>query len=222
MFAFALWDRLGSGSLLAQDRLGMKPLFLFHGPHTLVFEVRTKITASGSGRSREADEEALSSRPAAAMCPAPWAAFRGNAEAHSASIVENGAPTRAMLDPSISAQTARPREALIDELPRAAPGIRSPAPGERCADRRFSAAASIPCGRRVDVPTCHWPCRTLLVGFDEARRARPRWPRLGTDHHQLIVRPTRWRSIDSSGTTTSLSPILGVAVNGTVEAIARR
>ena len=49
MFAFALHDRSQNPMLLARDRLGIKPLFLFHGPEGVVFGSELKaVMASGS------------------------------------------------------------------------------------------------------------------------------------------------------------------------------
>jgi asparagine synthase (glutamine-hydrolysing) len=61
MFAFAIWDRSNRSLLLARDRLGIKPLYLYRDSEHLVFGSELKAILACSDIERRIDPEALES-----------------------------------------------------------------------------------------------------------------------------------------------------------------
>jgi asparagine synthase (glutamine-hydrolysing) len=59
MFTFALWDRARRRLLLARDRLGIKPLYLYRDPEKIVFASELKALLAYPGMPREVDPAAL-------------------------------------------------------------------------------------------------------------------------------------------------------------------
>lgn len=59
MFAFALWDRPRRRLLLARDRLGIKPLYLYRDPEKIVFGSELKALLTCPGLVREVHPAAL-------------------------------------------------------------------------------------------------------------------------------------------------------------------
>src|SRR6058998_3111745 len=59
MFTFAIWDRRNKRLLLARDRLGIKPLYIYQGRTFLAFASEIKALLEHPEIPREVDEEAL-------------------------------------------------------------------------------------------------------------------------------------------------------------------
>ena len=59
MFAFALWDRPNRRLLLARDRMGIKPLYIYRDDEKLIFGSEPKAILAHPGVPREVDAEAL-------------------------------------------------------------------------------------------------------------------------------------------------------------------
>jgi asparagine synthase (glutamine-hydrolysing) len=76
MFAFALWDRANRRLLLARDRLGIKPLYLYRDGEKLLFASELKGILAHPGVSRDLDTEALEDYLAFGMVPGPRSIFR--------------------------------------------------------------------------------------------------------------------------------------------------
>ncbi len=79
MFAFAIWDRARRQLLLARDRLGIKPLYVYRDAEKLLFGSELKAILAHPGVRREIDVEALEDYLAFGMVPGARAIFR-NAE----------------------------------------------------------------------------------------------------------------------------------------------
>jgi asparagine synthase (glutamine-hydrolysing) len=76
MFAFALWDRPNRRLLLARDRLGIKPLYLYRDSEKLLFGSELKAILAYPGIDRSVDPEALEDYLALGMVPGRRAIFR--------------------------------------------------------------------------------------------------------------------------------------------------
>jgi asparagine synthase (glutamine-hydrolysing) len=180
MFAFALWDAGERRLLLARDRLGKKPLFYRTGPGGIAFasEMKSLVAlASARGESAETDPEALRRYLALKYVPGPGTAIRGILQLPAASVltwVSGRAhlssywalPEAAVEGPSVD------REKLTEEL-------------------RETVRESVALRMRSDVP----------LGFkesdyDELRQASNVARFLGTEHHEIPVRPTAEQTAD--------------------------
>jgi asparagine synthase (glutamine-hydrolysing) len=76
MFAFALWDRPRERLLLARDRLGIKPLYVYRDAEKLVFGSEVKAVLAHPGVGRDVDAEALEDYLTFGMVPGPRSIFR--------------------------------------------------------------------------------------------------------------------------------------------------
>jgi asparagine synthase (glutamine-hydrolysing) len=77
MFTFAIWDRPNYRLLLARDRLGIKPLYLFRDDEKLLFGSELKAILAVSGIPRQVDEQALEDYLAFGVVPGERSIFRG-------------------------------------------------------------------------------------------------------------------------------------------------
>ena len=75
MFAFALWDRNRKLLLLARDRLGIKPLYIYRDAHKLLFGSELKAILAHPGVTRNLDVAALEDYLAFGMVPGPRSIF---------------------------------------------------------------------------------------------------------------------------------------------------
>src|SRR5205823_14915317 len=69
MFTFALWDRRRRRLLLARDRLGIKPLYLYRDAEKLIFGSELKAILAHPGVCRQIDPAALEEYLAFGMVP---------------------------------------------------------------------------------------------------------------------------------------------------------
>ena len=202
MFAFALWDARRRRLLLGRDRLGIKPLYLWHDGRRLVFASEAKAILAIPGIRAELDPSALSSYLELGYVPAPQSIFRGIRKLAPATVLsaEHGqvaerrywtVPAQVDAAPSEQEWVERVRSRLeesvrmqmVSDVPIGAflsGGVDS------SAVVAFMAAAS---GR---------PVKTYAIGFgggeaenfyNELPYARKVAERFGTDHHEILVRP---------------------------------
>ncbi len=76
MFAFALWDRTRRRLLLARDRVGIKPLYLYRDAEKLLFGSELKAILAHPGVARDLDPAALEDYLAFGMVPGARAIFK--------------------------------------------------------------------------------------------------------------------------------------------------
>jgi asparagine synthase (glutamine-hydrolysing) len=76
MFAFALWDRPRKRLLLARDRLGIKPLYLYRDADKLVFGSELKAVLAHPGVKRELDPAGLDDYLTLGVVPGARSIFR--------------------------------------------------------------------------------------------------------------------------------------------------
>jgi len=77
MFAFALYDERTAKLLLARDRAGEKPLFVYHDNHRLLFASELKALVDTPGFPRQIDHDALSMYLAYGYVPGEHCIWRG-------------------------------------------------------------------------------------------------------------------------------------------------
>jgi asparagine synthase (glutamine-hydrolysing) len=76
MFAFALWDRTNRRLLLARDRLGIKPLYVYRDAEKLLFGSELKAILAHPGVPRTVAPEALEDYFTFGMVPGPHSIFK--------------------------------------------------------------------------------------------------------------------------------------------------
>jgi asparagine synthase (glutamine-hydrolysing) len=76
MFAFALWDGRERRLLLARDRVGIKPLYVYRDEAKLVFGSELKAILAHPGITRDLDVAALEEYLAFGIVPGPRSIFR--------------------------------------------------------------------------------------------------------------------------------------------------
>ncbi|HZY88419.1 MAG TPA: asparagine synthase (glutamine-hydrolyzing) [Gemmataceae bacterium] len=77
MFAFALWDRRRRRLLLARDRVGIKPLYVYRDAEKLLFGSEIKALLAHPGVARAIDVAGLEDYLAFGMVPGAGSIFRG-------------------------------------------------------------------------------------------------------------------------------------------------
>jgi len=76
MFAFALWDRVRHRLLLVRDRLGIKPVYYYHGRDSLIFGSEIKSLLESPDVPREVDETSLGLYLSQRYVPGPRTMFK--------------------------------------------------------------------------------------------------------------------------------------------------
>lgn len=76
MFAFAIWDQRRRQLLLARDRVGLKPLYVYRDAEKLVFGSEIKAILAHPDIDRTIDVEALEDYLAFGFIPSPQSIFR--------------------------------------------------------------------------------------------------------------------------------------------------
>lgn len=76
MFAFALWDSRTERLLLARDRVGIKPLYIYRDAEKVVFGSEIKALLAYPGLPRNLDPRSLEDYLAYGMVPGPRSIFR--------------------------------------------------------------------------------------------------------------------------------------------------
>jgi asparagine synthase (glutamine-hydrolysing) len=77
MFAFAIWDIRARKLVLARDRLGIKPLYLYRSANQLVFASEIKTLLASGLVPRQLDPAGLRAFLQLGHIPPPWTAIRG-------------------------------------------------------------------------------------------------------------------------------------------------
>jgi asparagine synthase (glutamine-hydrolysing) len=77
MFALAIFDVRRRRLLLARDRLGIKPLYVFNGPHGVIFGSELKAVMASEMVDREFDLDAIDDFMTYEYVPAPASIIRG-------------------------------------------------------------------------------------------------------------------------------------------------
>jgi len=198
MFAFAIWDAHRERLLLARDRYGKKPLFLYQTPDLLLFASEIKAILEVPGVAREVDRGALWDYFAYRYVPAPATLLagirklmpgsylvceRGEVLEKSYFVPDDGRPRAA------SPADGDPVAAFLEQLDEA---VRV----RMIADVPFGAFLSggIDSSAVVALMSRHsrQPVKTFSVGFAESTYSELGYARaiarqFDTDHHELTV-----------------------------------
>jgi asparagine synthase (glutamine-hydrolysing) len=198
MFAIAAWDSRQKRLLLARDRLGKKPLFLWRGAGLLGFASELKSLLELPGFAREVDTGVLPAYFAFGYVPTPRSIFAGveKLPPGSYAVYANGELRiqrywQLDFQPTFTGS----EDAAEEELA----GLLDAAVADRLvADVPFGAFLSggIDSSVVVALMARHMsqPVKTFSIGFDEPRYselsdARRVAEHIGSEHHELVVRP---------------------------------
>jgi asparagine synthase (glutamine-hydrolysing) len=203
MFGFAIWDSREQELFIARDRMGQKPLHWYCDDQVFLFASEIKSILVGLarlGRPRPAVEErALVPYMAYGYVPAPLTAFQGIHKlppAHHLTLSTEKSPeirryweTRPQPDRSLSEdEHFEALEATLEDAVR----IRMISDVPLGAFLSGGIDSSTVVGLMARVANA--PVKTFSIGFedqdfDELRYARQVAEHLGTDHHELVVKP---------------------------------
>jgi len=211
MFAFALWDRAARRLTLARDRLGIKPLYYGRPGRALMFGSELKSLHACPGWQAQIDREALVAYLRFGYVPAPRSIYRGVHKLRPGTLVQ------------IGEDGAAREQRYWDLAAHALAGSADPSPESAVAlEESLDALLGDAVGRRMvaDVPLGAFlsggvdsstvvaimqslsgrPVQTFTIGFDapgydEAPFAAAVARHLGTEHHELYVRPAEAREM---------------------------
>ncbi|MBD8524841.1 asparagine synthase (glutamine-hydrolyzing) [Pseudomarimonas arenosa] len=205
MFAFAIWDRRNEQLLLARDRLGKKPLFVWQGREGVGFASELKSLLELPGFDREVDQCAFPGYFAFGYVPSPRSIFRSvhKLPAGHFALIRGGQYREQrywQLDftPSFSGSIESAKEQLSRLLDTAVSD-------RLVADVPFGAFLSGGLDSSVVVALMQrhlrQPVKTFSIGFREARYselsdARRVAEHIGTEHHELVVEPDATELVD--------------------------
>ena len=203
MFAIAVWDASRRRLCLIRDRLGIKPLFVYHRDGLVSFGSELKALVAGPEFDRTLDTSALTSYLRYLYVPAPESIFRHVVKlipGHILTIVDPAAPLPTSL-PFWSAETAA-REGQVAQF--------SGGDEDAVAELETLLTDAVRLRMQADVPlgallsggidsstvvalmqaSADRPVKTFTIGFDqhefdEAAHARAVAKHLGTDHTEL-------------------------------------
>lgn len=205
MFAIALWDSGKRRLLLVRDRMGIKPLYYHRDDERVVFGSELKAVLAAGGIDRRIDHAALNDYLTFGHVPAPRTVFRGVHKlepGHMLRVTATGASLRQWWDIPIDTDDAAAspasessddawREAFAELLETSVQDrLMSDVPlGAFLSGGVDSSSIVAAMCRRATGPVL-----TQTVGFDEEdhderAHARSFAVMLGTDHHEVMVRP---------------------------------
>ena len=202
MFAFALWDASRRRLVVARDRLGIKPLYVWCDGRRLAFASEAKALFALPGIRAELDPAALRSYLALGYVPSPQSMFRGVRKLPAATLLvaENGrVDERRYWRLPENIDRSRSEETWVGDVRmRLEESVRS----QMVSDVPIGAFLSggIDSSAVVAFMSAHSdrPVKTYAIGFaggeaeayyNELPYARQVAQRFGTEHHEILVRP---------------------------------
>ena len=118
MFAFAIWDANRERLLLARDRYGKKPLFLYQADDLVLFASEIKAILAVPGVPRRVDREALWDYFAYRYVPSAGDAASGCSQAHAGKLRRCASAARWWRRLTSPRTTASPRRRDLRETSR--------------------------------------------------------------------------------------------------------
>ena len=205
MFAIALWDRELQRLHLIRDRLGIKPLFVFHRPGVVMFGSELKALVAGPGFERVLDPFALTAYLRYLYVPAPHTIYRNVSKLLPGHVLTVG-------DAAQPLPASRPYWSVEEVAQRGSTRLFAGTDTEAIAEAEQLLLESTRLRMRADVPVgaflsggidsstvvalmqrcAHQPVKTFTIGFDvgeynEAIHAAQVARHLGTEHTELMV-----------------------------------
>ena len=213
MFALALWDRRQDRLLLARDRAGKKPLFVWSDQERIVFASEIKALLAHPELDIRIDEEALPYYFLHGYVPHPGTFYRGISHVEPGTLVTfeaDGrrrsrrywqltfppADTQRRLAPSREEAAARVRELVTEAIRRR---LMSDVPLGAFLSGGVDSTIVVGVMRSL----LDTPVRTFSIGFegdnafDETAIARETASRFGTVHTEFRVRPSAIDLLDT-------------------------
>lgn len=204
MFAIALWDARRRRLVLARDRFGIKPLYYRESSHQLSFASELKSLMVVPGFSKEIDGQALSAYLAFGWIPAPLTIFTEARKLPPGHVLTFQDGKRSLT------RYARPAPVQRRDLRREGFDQLAGETLDRLRESvRAHLVADVPVGvllsggvdsSLITALAAQETSRlkTFSIGFEESShneldKARLVARRYGTDHHELVVRPSAAR-----------------------------
>ncbi len=205
MFSIALWDESRRRLVLVRDRLGQKPLYFAHTVDGIVFGSELKCLLHCGDVSTELDPVAVYHYFTLGYIPNPWSIYEGVEQLPPAGrlVLEEG---RHLIDRYWNV----PRSVSAEENP--------PATAERLRElledaTRLRMISDVPLGAFLSggldssitvalmAQQSSSPIKTFHIDFgepevSEVHFARQVAQRYGTDHHEMVVRPSALEVLD--------------------------
>lgn len=207
MFAIAVWDQRRQRLVLVRDRLGQKPLYYAKTTDGVIFGSELKCLAVCEAMPQEIDRESLYHYFTIGYIPHPWTVYRGVHQLPPAGrlVVDGERGTVEQdyywqidmhIDHSLS------REEAVDELHRL---VHDSVKLRMISDVPLGAFLSGGLDSSIIVALMAQhsssPVKTFHIDFSESDYseqpyARAVAERFGTDHHELVVRPSAVEVLD--------------------------
>jgi asparagine synthase (glutamine-hydrolysing) len=200
MFACAFWDRGSHRLVLARDRLGKKPLFYYQDGHRVVFGSEIKALLAYGGIERRVDPTVLHDYLSHSYTVGEATMVDGVRRLPAAHVlvVHNGRTTchrywelafAPAPDPPAEAEAVERLEGLLTQAVRRR--LMSDVPLGAFLSGGIDSSTVVAVMARLS----DRPVKTFTVGFDEGEYseledARAVAKHLGTDHHEMIVKPS--------------------------------
>jgi asparagine synthase (glutamine-hydrolysing) len=199
MFAFAIWDAPRRRLLLARDRVGKKPLYWRSDGTALVFGSELKALMQDPGMPREVDPVALHHYLTYQYVPAPWSILRDVRKLPPGHILVWQDGTHEVRPYWRLDCTPRPvtdeREAAEELREKLLDATRVRMVSERPLGAFLSGGLDSSAVVAAMARQTTGRVKTFSIGFDEQAFDERRYARklaewYGTDHHELVVRPS--------------------------------
>ena len=202
MFGFALWDARRGRLVLARDRLGIKPLYVFRDARRIAFASEAKALLTLPGVSARLNYEALHSYLNLGYVAAPRSLFAGISKVPPATLlaIEDGRmdERRYWRIPAETDQGLDEREWIERVRARLAASVRMQMVSDVPIGAFLSGGIDSSTVVALMAAESDRPIKTYAIGFEgdgaeqyynELPYARQVAKHFGTEHHEIVVRP---------------------------------
>jgi asparagine synthase (glutamine-hydrolysing) len=198
MFAFGIWDSRQRNIVLARDRVGKKPLYVFHEGPVLAFASEIKALRAGGFCPDETDLEALDCYFSFGYIPAPRTIYkkvRKLPAAHHLNVGESSRSEKKYWNLCFSRPKARTLDDATEEFEALfEDAVKCRLMSEVPLGAFLSGGVDSPLVVSTMVRAMSSPVITNSIGFDDRQRGELPTAKmvagyLKTDHHEYIVKP---------------------------------